>query len=166
MCEYIDKNRVSLVCLYLTSSLNQRWLSFLAIDMSCYLINGITSLENDVIDLTDSVSLALDRLVCCYCFLHDLYNVPTTMRLCNSRLPEEHFVCYQTSQRNWVIIEVLYRCFRRYMLSWRISRLGFVTPIVGEVSLGPLGNAHHLSIASIATNELVARRCITKRVKR
>ena len=22
-------------------------------------------------------------------------------------------------------------------------RLGFVTPIVGEVSLGPLGNAHH-----------------------
>ena len=34
--------------------------------------------------------------------------------------------------------------------------LGFVTPIVGEVSLGPLGNAHHLSLASIATNELVA----------
>ena len=31
--------------------------------------------------------------------------------------------------------------------------IGFVTPIVGEVSLGPLGNAHHLSIA---TNELVA----------
>ena len=29
------------------------------------------------------------------------------------------------------------------MLGWRISRLGFVTPIVGEVSLGPLGNAHH-----------------------
>ena len=39
----------------------------------------------------------------------------------------------------------------------RISRLGFVTPIVGEaVSLGPLGNAHHLRLASIATNELVA----------
>ena len=34
----------------------------------------------------------------------------------------------------------------------RILRLGFVTPIVGEVSLGPLGNTHHLSIA---TNELV-----------
>ena len=42
------------------------------------------------------------------------------------------------------------------MLGWCISRLGFVTPIVGEVSLGPLGNAHHLSLASIATNELVA----------
>ena len=52
------------------------------------------------------------------------------------------------------------------MLGWRISRLGFVTPIVGEVSRGPLGNAHHLSLASIATNELVAGWCITERVKR
>ena len=66
-------------------------------------------------------------------------------------------MCYQTSQRNWVIIKELYRCLRRYMLGWHILRLGFVTPIVGEVSLGPLGNAHHLSLASIATNELVAR---------
>ena len=33
----------------------------------------------------------------------------------------------------------------------------FVTPIIGEVSLGPLGNAHHISLASIATNELVVR---------
>ena len=32
-----------------------------------------------------------------------------------------------------------------------------VIPIVGEVSLGPLGNAHHISLASIATNELVVR---------
>ena len=67
------QNKVSLVCLYLTSLLNQRWLCFLTIDMSCHLINVITSLENDVIDLTHSVSLVLDRLVCCYCFLHDLY---------------------------------------------------------------------------------------------
>ena len=44
--------------------------------------------------------------------------------------------------------------------------LGFVTSIVGEVSLGPLDNAHHISPASIATNELVAGWCITKRVKR
>ena len=65
-------------------------------------------------------------------------------------------MCYQTSQRNWVIIKVLYRCLRRYLLGWRISRLGFVTLIVEEVSLGPLGNAHHLSLASITTNELVA----------
>ena len=88
------------------------------------------------------------------------------MRWCNSRLPEEHFVCYQTSQRNWVIIKVLFRCLRRYLLSWRISRLGFVTPIVGEVSLGPLGNTHHLSLASIVTNELVTKWCITEQVKR
>ena len=47
-----------------------------------------------------------------------------TMRLCNSRLPEEHFVCYQTSQCNWVIIKELYRCLQRYMLGWRISTLG------------------------------------------
>ena len=52
-------------------------------------------------------------------------------------------MCYQTSQRNWVIIKVLYRCLRWCLLSWRISRLGFVTPIVGEVYLDPLGNAHH-----------------------
>ena len=109
-----------------------------------------------MIDLTHSVSLALDRLVCCYCFLHDLYMFPMTMGLCNSRLPEEHFVCYQTSQRNWVIIKLLYRCLQRYMLSWHDSRLGFVTPIVGEVSLGHLGNTHHLNLASIVTNELVA----------
>ena len=88
------------------------------------------------------------------------------MRLCNSRLSEEHFVCYQTSQRNWVIIKVLYRCLRWYLLSWYRSRLGFVTPIIGEVCLGPLGNAHHLSLASNVTNELVARWCITERVKR
>ena len=65
-------------------------------------------------------------------------------------------MCYQMSQRNWVIIKVLYRCLRRYMLGRHILRLGFVTPIVGEVSLGPLGNTHHLSLASIVTNELVA----------
>src|SRR3954467_5194430 len=67
------------------------------------------------------------------------------------------FMCYQTSQRNWVIIKVLYSCLRRYLLGWRISRLGFVTLIVGEVPLGPLGNAHHLRLAS---------RFITERVKR
>ena len=44
----------------------------------------------------------------------------------------------------------------KVLVGWRILRLGFVTPIVGEVSLGPLGNTHHLSLASIATNELVA----------
>ena len=79
---------------------------------------------------------------------------------------EGTLVCYQTSQRNWVIIKVLYRCLRWCLLSWHRSRLGFVSPIVGEVSTGPLGNAHHLSLASIATNELVAGWCIMEWVKR
>ena len=65
-------------------------------------------------------------------------------------------MCDQTSQRNWVIIKVLYMCLQRYLLVLSISRLGLVTPIVGEVSLGPLGNAHHLSLASISTNELTS----------
>ena len=116
--------------------------------------------------MTHSVSLAHDRLSMLLLLSSWLIHVPMTMRLCNSRLPEEHFVCYQTSQRNWVIIKVLYRCLQRYLLGWRISRLGFVTPIVGEVSLGPLGNAHHISLASIATNELVAGWCVTERVKK
>ena len=116
--------------------------------------------------MTHYVSLAPDRLVCCYCFLHNLYIFSMTMRLCNSRIPEEHLVCYKTSQRKWVIIKMLYRCLRWCLLSWHRSWLGFVTPIVGEVSLGPLGNTHHISLASIATNELVARWCITERVKR
>ena len=95
-----------------------------------------------------------------------LIHVPMTMRLCNSHLPEEHFVCYQTSQRNWVIIKVLCRCVRRCLLGWHRSRLGVVTPCFGEVSLGPLGNTHHISLASITTNMLVVRWCITERVKR
>ena len=55
-------------------------------------------------------------------------------------------MCYQTSQHNWVIIKMLYRCLRKYLLGWHRSRLGFVTPCIGEVSLGPLGNAHHYVI--------------------
>ena len=88
---------------------------------------------------------------------HEIVQLPDTVGVL--------WVC-QTSQRNWVIIKVLYRCLQRYMLGWRILRLEFVTPIVGEVSLGPLGNTHHLSLASNATNKLVARWCITERVKR
>src|SRR5215216_6696679 len=73
------------------------------------------------------------------CQLH----VPPTMRLCNSQIPEECLVCYQMSQCNWVIIKMLYRYLQRCLLGWHRSRLGFVTPSIGEVSLGPLGNTHH-----------------------
>ena len=48
---------------------------------------------------------------------------------------------YQPSQHNWVDIKVHYRYLRKYLLGWHESRLGFVTPYDGEVSLGPLGNA-------------------------
>ena len=89
-----------------------------------------------------------------------------TMILCNSRIPEEHLVCYQTSQRNWVIIKMLYRCLRRCLLGWHRSRLGFVTPSIGDVSLGPLVMHITISLARNVTNELVAGWCITKRVKR
>ena len=88
------------------------------------------------------------------------------MRLCNSRIPEEHLVCYQTSQRNWVIIKMLYRCLQRCLLGSHISRLGFVTPSIGEVSLGPLGNTHHNKPCKQMTNELVTRWCIIEWVKR
>src|SRR3990170_8994916 len=93
----------------------------------------------------------------CYCFHVCQIHIPLTMRSCNSRIPEECLVCYQTSQRNWVIIEMLYRYHRRCLLSWHESRLGFVTPYIGEVSLGPLGIQHHKKLASKVTKELVTR---------
>ena len=73
-------------------------------------------------------------------------------------------MCYQTSQCNWVIIKMLYRCLRWCLLGWHRSRLGFVTPIVGEVSLGPLGNAHHNELN--VTKELATGSCVMERVKR
>ena len=49
-----------------------------------------------------------------------------TMRLCNSRLSEEHFVCYQTSQRNWVTIKVLYAFVWIAVISVRIIENEFL----------------------------------------
>ena len=96
-----------------------------------------------------------------------LIHVPQTMRLSNSRIPEEHLVCYQTSQCNWVIIKMLYRCLWWCLLSWHRSRLGFVTPCIGEISLWGLSvMLITMSLASNVTNELVTEWCITERVKR
>ena len=95
-----------------------------------------------------------------------LIHVPQNMRLWNSRIPEEHLVCYQTSQRDCVIIKMLYRCLRRCLLGWHRSRLGFVTPCFGEVSLGPRGNAHHYKPWKQCDNELVMGWSIMERVKR
>ena len=89
-----------------------------------------------------------------------------TMRSCNSRIPEEHFVCYETSQRNLGIIQVLYRCLRWCLLSWHGSRLGFVTQL-SERYLWALSVMYiTISLASNVANELVTGCSITEQVKR
>ena len=142
MCEYIDKQSVPSMPL-LDQLVNQRWLSFLTIDMCFHLMNGITSLDNDVMEKTQPLAQHNDRSVLLLLLSSCQIHIPPTIRLCNSRTPEECLVCYQTSQRNWMIIKMLYRYLRRCLLGWHRSRLGCVTPCIGEVSLGPLGNAHH-----------------------
>ena len=142
MCEYIHKQSVPSMPL-LDQLVNQRWLRFLAIDMCCYLMNGITSLENDVMDKTHLLAQHYD----CYSFIATAFFMTYTRSLDYEimQLPNTGGTpcVLQTSQRNWVIIKMLYRCLRRCLLGWHRSRLGFVTPSIGEVSLGPLGNAHH-----------------------
>ena len=82
----------------------------------------------------DCVSLLLQFSACqCMCsYDHEIMQLPDT-----GGMP----CVYQTSQRNWVTIKMLYRYLRRCLLGWYESRLGFVTPCDGEVSRGPLGNA-------------------------
>src|SRR6266511_4232573 len=108
-------------------------------------------------DLTHPLAYHIDRSVLLLLLSSCQIHVPPTMRLCNSRIPEECLVCYQMSQRNWVIIKMLYRYFRRCLLSWHGSRLGFVTLCIREVSLGPLGNTHHKKLVSKVTKELIPR---------
>src|SRR5215216_4886912 len=112
--------------------------------MCCHLRNGITSLENDVMDKTHPLAWHNDRLVLLLLLSSRLIHVPQTMRLCNSRIPEEHLVCYKTSERKWVIIKMLYRCLQRCLLGWHESRLGFFTPSIREIYLGPVDNTHHM----------------------
>ena len=142
MCGYID-NIMSLVSLQMTSSLINRWLWFPDHGHWMSLITGSHHQENDVMDMTHPLAQHNDCYVLFILLSSRLIHIPLTMRLCNSRIPEEHLVCYQTSQHNWVIIKMLYRCLRRCLLGWHRSRLGFVTPSIGELSLGLLGNAHH-----------------------
>src|SRR3954467_12375440 len=60
MCEHIDKTKCPSMPL-LDQLVNQRWLCFLTIDMCCHLMNGITSLENDVMDKTHPLAYHNDR---------------------------------------------------------------------------------------------------------
>ena len=100
-------------------------------------------LQNDVMDKTHPLAQHNDRSVLLLLLSSCQIHIPWTMRLCNSRIPEEYLVCYQTSQHNRVIIKMLYRYLRRCLLGWHRSRLEFVNPSIREVSLGPLGNTHH-----------------------
>ena len=106
-------------------------------------------------DKTQTMNIAYDRIkfiaiifcmssICSYD--HEIMQLPDTRGM----------PCvYQTSQRNWVTIKVLYRYLQGCLLGWHGSRLGFVTPCFREVSLGPPGNAHHKKLASKVTKELV-----------
>ena len=88
------------------------------------------------------------------------------MRLCNSRISEEHLVCYQTSQCNLVIIKMLYRCLWWCLLGRHRSRLG-LSLRVSERYLWALSLMHiTISLASNVTNELLTRWCIMEWVKR
>ena len=71
---------------------------------------------------------------------------------------------WQTSQRNWVTIKVHYGYLRKCLLGWHGSRLGFVTPCDGEVSLAHSVMHHHNELN--VTKALVTGSCITVRVKR
>ena len=88
------------------------------------------------------------------------------MRSCNSRILEEHLVCYQMSQCNWVIIKMLYRCLRG--VCWvGIDRDLDLSLCVSERYLWALSIMHIIrSLARKVTNELVVGWCIMEQVKR
>ena len=54
---------------------------FLTIDMCCHLMNGITSLDNDVMDKTHLLAELNDHLVLLLLLYSLLIHIPLTMRL-------------------------------------------------------------------------------------
>ena len=83
-----------------------------------------------------------------------LIHVPQTMRLCNSRIPEECFVCHQTSQRKWVIIKMLYRCLRRCIMMWT-RLLTLVNPLgVDHMTMWPMG-INHIQMWTLVLNHMM-----------
>ena len=63
--------------------------------MCCHLMNGITSLGEWGDGQDPFVSLASWSFSMLLLLSSWLIHVPMTMRLCNSRTPEEHLVCYK-----------------------------------------------------------------------
>ena len=92
MCGYIGST-VSLVSLYRTSSLIKDGQGFLAIDMSCHLIMGSHHWESDVMEKTQTMNIAYDRVKFIAIVFCVSSTVPMTMRSCNSLTPEEYLVC-------------------------------------------------------------------------
>ena len=142
MCGYINEYRVPSEPL-LDYLVDQRWLRFPNHRHVLSFDNGITSLGEWCDGQDPSISLAYWSFSLLLLLSWWQIHIPSTMRLCNSRIPEEYLVCYQMSQHNWVIIKTLYMYLRRCLLGWRRSILGFFTPSIREVSLVPLGNTHH-----------------------
>jgi len=64
-------------------------------------------------DKTHPLAYHVDRSVLLLLLSACQIHIPSTMRLCNSQIPEEYLVSYQTSQHNWVIIKMLYRYLQR-----------------------------------------------------
>ena len=122
--------------------------------------NGIASSGEWCDGKDPSISLAYDHSVYCYCFLNVKYMF---LRPWDHETPgyRRNTLCAIKFHKN-----MLYKYHWRCLLSWRESRLWFVTPCFEEVSLGPLGNTHHKKLASEVTKDLIERWCMTERVKR
>ena len=112
MCEYINKHRVPSEPL-LDQLVDQRWLRFPNHGHECHMIKGSHHYENDVMDKTHPLAQHNDRSVLLLLLSSYQIHIPLIIRLCNSRISEKCLVCYQTSQRNWVIIKMLHRYLRK-----------------------------------------------------
>ena len=117
MCEYINKQSVTSIPL-LDSLVNQRWLCFVDMDKELSFDERDHIIREWCDWLDPSVILARWSFSLLLLLSPWLIHVPMTMRSCNSQISEEHLVCYQMSQRNWVTIKVLYVCLRWCLLSW------------------------------------------------
>ena len=88
---------------------DQRWLKFPNHGHVLSFETGSYHQEDDVMDKTHTLAQHNDHSVLLLLLSSCQIHIPSTTRLCNSRIPEECLVCYQMSQRNQVIIKMLYR---------------------------------------------------------
>src|SRR5664279_4409913 len=75
-----------------------------------------------------------------FCFLdHEIMLFPGT-----GRMPWGH----QPSLRNWVIIKMSYRCFRKYLLNCMYQDWDLSLRVTERYALGPLGSTRSVPLAS------------------